>query len=145
MTKSVLKAVVLDDSALSAKLVRRMLERVGFEVKTAVTLDDFREVLVDFAPDVVFSDLQMPEFPNDSVCHVLRQESNVGRVPIWILSSLMEGELAQRARACGADGYLSKSLDPSEIEARLRVLGQRWAVTPPPYGEAERIAGREQS
>ena len=97
-TKTIL---VLDDSPVSLGLMRAALESEGYRVEVAADLSAFERHRASLAPDLILLDVQMPEVFGDDVAVTLREWHEV-RVPILLVSSLDENELAERAiEACG--------------------------------------------
>ena len=101
------RILLVDDSPLTLELERDWLERDGYEVRAASTLADFDAMLRDWSPDVVLTDVKMPEVEGPELCRIIKQRFEV--VPVILFSTLPESQLAPLAEYCGADGYLSKS------------------------------------
>ena len=116
------RAIVVDDSPIAAKLLGLELQLLGFDAKTSASLDRFASLVTEFEPDVVLTDLNMPDVVEDEVCVRLRSALGERRALIWIVSGLEEAELSRKAAALGADGYLSKTVVPEEMRRRLQKL-----------------------
>lgn len=101
------RVLIIDDSPLVLELTRSALESAGFSVATASTLDAFEAERARQAPDLILVDVQMPEAFGDDVAATLRGAYGVD-VPILLLSSLEEAELATRATNANASGFISK-------------------------------------
>jgi DNA-binding response OmpR family regulator len=87
----------------------------------ASSLDQLERHLGAQPPDMVLLDVQMPEAFGDDVATVLRAVRGVN-VPIYLLSSLDEEELARRARASEIEGYISKRIGVRAIIERVRTI-----------------------
>lgn len=111
--------LVFDDSPLILSITRSALEAAGFEVAVAETLAAFEDQRTTFDPDLILVDIQMPEAFGDDVVATLREWHNV-RIPIFLVSSLDEAELAQRAEEAHAAGYISKSKGMTELVRRCK-------------------------
>lgn len=116
------KVLVLDDSDLQLYFEERVLSRAGFEVRTANSLDRFDEVLQSWQPDIVLTDVQMPDIRGDDLCRALKQRMGTSRTPVVLISSLPEAELAVLARRCNADGFLSKQSGLQRLAEELESL-----------------------
>jgi CheY-like chemotaxis protein len=101
------RILLVDDSRLTLEIERDWLEREGYEVRAAATLGDFDEVLRGWSPDVVLTDVKMPEIEGPELCRLIKARFEV--VPVILFSTLPAQHLAPLAEHCGADGYLSKS------------------------------------
>jgi DNA-binding response OmpR family regulator len=113
------RILVLDDSPLVLALTRAALEQAGFRVAVAETLSRFEQARVEFEPDLILVDVQMPEAFGDDVASTLRGFHGV-QVPIVLVSSLEEDELARRAAEAHANGYIRKSEGMTELVRRCR-------------------------
>jgi len=117
------KILVIDDSALVLEVTRSALESAGFEVDTAIDVTSFEQKRRANAPDVIVVDVQMPEAFGDDLASTLRGAYGVD-VPILLLSTLPNDELAARALAADATGFVSKRDGLQSLITRIRdVLG----------------------
>ncbi len=112
---------IIDDSSLLLGLAKTALERAGFEVRAAETLDQLSALLAGPGPDAVLIDVCMPEAFGDDLGRVLRARHGL-TVPILLYSDLDDGELAARARDAEVDGYISKRAGLPVMVARVRAL-----------------------
>jgi len=101
------RILILDDSPIVGQVLSVELESRGHQVAVTATLAEFSQRLKDFAPEVIFLDVNMPEMQGDEVCLRLRRRF-IEHIPIIIFSSLPDDELAILAERAGADGFLSK-------------------------------------
>ncbi len=113
--------LVLDDSPLILTVTRFALEAAGFEVAAAEDLATFDRLRTAFSPDLILIDVQMPEAFGDDVVSTLRGLHGV-RVPILLVSGLQEEELARRARAAEASGYVLKEAGMTALVDRCKAL-----------------------
>jgi DNA-binding response OmpR family regulator len=113
--------LVLDDSPLVLALTRFALEGAGFEVVVAEDLATFERLRTAVSPDLILIDVQMPEAFGDDVASTLRGWHGV-RVPILLVSSLHEAELARRANAAHAAGYVLKEAGMTALVHRCKEL-----------------------
>src|SRR5205085_2762298 len=101
------------------------LARDGFEVRAANRLGEFDRLLEGWRPDVVLTDVNMPELSGAQLCRELKARFKSHSVPVVLLSSLSDAELERVARDCGADAYRIdlelRITDPDE-RARLDQL-----------------------
>lgn len=102
------RVLVLDDSELAIEVIRSALEGEGFEVDVATDLQAFEKHRSNQPYDVLVLDVQLPEAFGDDLGATLRGVYGI-EVPIILLSTLPEAELAKRAVAANVWGYVSKS------------------------------------
>src|SRR5512137_58707 len=103
------KILLLDDSAITLEMEKAVLEDRGYEVAVASNLIEFQAALDAFQPQVILTDLMMPDISGKDIVRVLKQDFHTERIPIVLFSSKPDEELAEIAEQAGADGYLSKS------------------------------------
>ncbi len=102
------KILLIDDSEISAEVVAAALTARGFDVRSTTNLDDFRSALADWTPEVILTDVDMPGVTGPELCQRLKRYYETSAIPIVLWSSLPAATLAELARTCEADGYLSK-------------------------------------
>jgi two-component system response regulator MprA len=125
--------VVEDDEAI-ADVVRRALRQEGHEVRSAADGVEALSQSEEFVPDLVILDLGLPRLDGVEVSRRLRAESDV---PILILTARSEVEDRVEGLDSGADDYLVKPFELSELLARTRALMRRR----PPRGTASLAVG----
>jgi CheY-like chemotaxis protein len=103
------RILLLDDSAITLEMEKAVLEDRGYEVATAANLIEFQAALDKFQPEVILTDLMMPDISGKDIVRVLKQDFHTERIPIVLFSSKTDEELVEIAEQAGADGYLSKS------------------------------------
>jgi len=115
-------AIVIDDEGQIRKLLRIVLEEHGYDI---VEADTGRSGLAEIAtrrPDVVLLDLGLPDMDGIEVVKRLREWS---QVPVLILSVREAAEQKVAALDAGADDYVTKPFDTTELLARLRAIQRR--------------------
>jgi CheY-like chemotaxis protein len=113
------RVLVIDDSALILEVTRSALEEAGFDVDVAADVSAFEQRRAANAPDVIVVDVQMPEVFGDDLAAMLRGAYGV-HIPILLLSSLPEAQLAERARAADVWGYVTKGEGLDALVGRVR-------------------------
>jgi CheY-like chemotaxis protein len=103
------RILLLDDSTITLEMEKAVLEERGYTVATASNLLEFQQQIERFAPEVILTDLMMPDISGKDIVRVLKQDFHTEQIPIVIFSSKTDDELAEIAEQAGADGYLSKS------------------------------------
>jgi DNA-binding response OmpR family regulator len=102
------KILVIDDSEVMLRMVVKSLRDAGYEARGTPDLVRFGRHLTEFKPDLVLADVFMPALLGDDLCRELKTQFSDSRLPVYLISGMAEGELDNRARLCGADGYISK-------------------------------------
>jgi CheY-like chemotaxis protein len=103
------KILLIDDSEITLAMEKAVLESRGYDVKATSTLMEFEKTLQSWKPDLILTDIHMPEAKGTDICRTLKNEYGTQDIPIVLFSSLPDGELSALAEQVGADGYLSKA------------------------------------
>ncbi len=103
------KILLLDDSTITLEMEKAVLEDRGYKVAIASNLLEFQAQLDRFQPEIILTDLMMPDISGKDIVRVLKQDFHTEKIPIVLFSSKNDDELAEISEQAGADGYLSKS------------------------------------
>lgn len=117
-----IKVLAVDDDADSLEPIRRILTERNAEVKTASSVDDAMAKFVEFAPDVVLSDLGMPGKDGYELIRLMRQHPAGANTPAAALTALARSEDRTRALTAGFQSHVSKPVAAAEIVAMVRSL-----------------------
>jgi PAS domain S-box-containing protein len=115
--------LVVDDDEASALLALKLLLRAG--LRSVDTISDARQVkdwIADHEPDLVLLDLHMPYLDGYSVLAALREQASSTELPVIVLTADDTLEASRRALALGANDFLLKPLQPTELTHRVRNL-----------------------
>jgi len=114
--------LVVDDEPRIQDVVRRYLERDGYQVLVASNGEEAIESFRHERPSLVVLDLMMPHLDGWQVCREIRRDS---RVPIIILTARTEESDKLLGLDLGADDYMMKPFSPRELLARVRAVLRR--------------------
>lgn len=114
------RVLVVDDEAPIRNVLRQYLEREGYRVRCVPNGAEALQVLGTQGADVVLLDLMMPGVNGLTVCQQMRAKDALAHIPILILTGSAEIDVRRRALQLGADDFLSKPCDESELLARVR-------------------------
>ena len=118
------RAIVVDDSRAMRAILRRALEKLGFQV---VEAGHGKEALARLSqiriPDLALIDWNMPEMNGIDLLVELRRDHNYDRMAVVMVTS--ETEPAQMARAlnAGANEYIMKPFSSEVLDDKLLILG----------------------
>ena len=116
------RILVVDDDSSNLSLVEQFLSATGYEVFTA---GDGWRALKEFAelqPDLVVLDVLMPGLDGFEICRRLKSDPETRLTPVVLVTGLCATEDRIRGIEAGADDFLSKPFDHSELLARVRSL-----------------------
>ncbi|HEX8352433.1 MAG TPA: response regulator transcription factor [Pyrinomonadaceae bacterium] len=126
------RILVVDDEPQLARVLRTGLKTRGYDVRVAADGVSALETFGDWRPDLVVTDLAMPNMSGLALCRRLRELS---RLPIIVLSVRGEEKTKVEALDAGADDYVTKPFGMDELLARVRAQlrrAQTSAVGEPP-------------
>jgi DNA-binding NarL/FixJ family response regulator len=119
------KILIVDDDKTFRMTLTRYLDKSGYSVKA---VNSGTEALTAFElepPDLVVSDIMMPEMDGFEFCRRLRATSSGQLVPFIFLSSLGELDNRIEGHSIGADDYLIKPFEPRELVAKIEAQIER--------------------
>jgi two-component system, OmpR family, KDP operon response regulator KdpE len=111
------RVLVVDDESQITRVLRTALTGGGYEVRTAEDGHAGLRAAREWQPDLVITDVSMPNMTGIELCGQLRAES---RVPIIVLSVKGEERTKVQALDAGADDYVTKPVGMDELLARVR-------------------------
>lgn len=116
-----MRIVIAEDDLVSRKLIERAVTHLGHSCMTAENGEEAWKLIQAHRPDAVISDWMMPQLDGLGLCRRLRaqEEESGGYTYFVLLTSLSEQTDRLRGMQSGADDYLTKPLDPNELQLRL--------------------------
>ena len=122
-------ALVVDDDEQVLRLVKRVLERAGFECITVNDGQAAHEAAVEWRPDIILLDLMIGDVTGDHVMSELRDDFRTRLIPVVFLT--VRDSLKDKVEhlLSGADDYVTKPFIPEELVARLRAVMSRSTTT----------------
>src|SRR6058998_2934819 len=116
------RILVVDDEPQITRVLRTSLSSQGYDLRVANDGETALEIAKDWTPDLVITDLSMPNMDGLELCRRLRVKS---KAPIIVLSVKGEERTKVEALDCGADDYVTKPFGIDELLARVRAALRR--------------------
>ena len=129
------KILVADDSIAVRKVAERLLTEAGLGVTLAANGEEALAYLSKERPDVIVSDVIMPDKSGYEVCAFVRGHASLATTPVLLISGIVNDEVTKQAESCHADCVLKKPFQGTSLKDRvLELLAKRQgpAVAPPP-------------
>lgn len=111
------RILVVDDEAQITRVLRITLSSQRYDVRVANEGEAALEIMKDWTPDLVITDLQMPRMDGLTLCKEIRTRS---LVPLIVLSVKGDDVTKVKALDLGADDYVTKPFSMNELLARVR-------------------------
>jgi two-component system, OmpR family, KDP operon response regulator KdpE len=124
MGKSEVKGniLVVDDEAQITRVLKTTLSSQGYGIRTAADGEQALQEMKTWTPDLIITDLRMPNMNGLELCRRVRMQS---RIPIIVLSVKGEEAIKVEALDAGADDYVTKPFSVNELLARVRAALRR--------------------
>ena len=116
------KVLAVDDSKPMLAMLTRCLEKGGHEVIKAVDGVEALSQLKKHRPDMVITDLNMPNMDGLEFIEAARKDPAGAALPILLLTTETAQALKDRAREVRATGWLTKPFDPDQVLGLVRQL-----------------------
>ncbi len=122
-----LNILIVDDSALTRKAIKRIIEMLDLEIAETIEAENGREALEKLEQtsiDLVLADLNMPEMGGIEMIYHMRGNEDTKYIPVVVVSTESSTTRIEGLLADGAKDYLHKPFTPEEFkEVITRVVG----------------------
>jgi len=118
----VIKALVIDDSALDQFILKKMLLNYGFNVCIASTENEAVEMFVEYQPDIVFMDLHFPDTNGYDLTKILKKLSQDNYVPVIFVTGTTDDESLGKCLESGGDDFIVKPIKENLLKAKINSL-----------------------
>jgi two-component system, cell cycle response regulator len=116
-----LKVLVVDDSPVSRKLLEHALFAEPYSLLFAKNGQEALRLFTEHKPALVITDWMLPDLSGPELCERIRTDAHSSYTYIILLTSMTEKNSVVEGLAAGADDYLTKPFDSSELRARIGV------------------------
>lgn len=113
------KILIADDSIAVRKVAERLLTEAGMGVTLAANGSEALALLSKDRPDLIVSDVIMPDKSGYEVCAYVRGQANLADLPVLLISGIVNDEVSRQAESCKADGVLKKPFQGSSLKDRV--------------------------
>jgi CheY-like chemotaxis protein len=121
-TKQIPTVYFIDDSATMREVIKIAFRRENINVITCADAASALNQFEQHPPDVVITDVIMPDQDGYSVCSQIKQNPQFAKTPVILMSGVVNKSVADRAVAVQADELVRKPFQPQELIGRVRSL-----------------------
>ncbi len=124
--------LVVDDSRTILAVLEEALVSAGYEVVTAEDGDRAISIILNQKPDLIVSDIEMPNLDGFFLCNMIRSRPETRQIPFLFLTALDGVPKRLQGLKLGADDYITKPLERDEVVLRVQNTLARLAPPPTP-------------
>lgn len=116
------KILIVDDEEKNLKVMGMILQSYNYDFQTAKNGREALEKTKEYLPDMIFLDIMMPEMDGYETCRKLRVDPATKFIPIVMVTALGDQEARNKGLEAGANDFLTKPVDKTEITIRTKNL-----------------------
>jgi len=109
------KIAIIEDDRNLLELLTKIFTKEGYEVFGAPTGSELAKKVIDNKPELIITDLGLPQLVGEKVIEVFHKNDVEYMVPVIVMSAWSEDEIKQAAEAIGAVAWIKKPVNPEEL------------------------------
>jgi len=114
--------LIVDDDEKNIKLLKIMLQKENYDLVGAGSGEEALRITAERSPDIILLDIMMPGMDGFEVCRRLKANAETKAVPVLIITALAEKQDRVKAMEAGADDFLNKPIEKTELVVRVKSL-----------------------
>ncbi|MDY0103163.1 MAG: sigma-54 dependent transcriptional regulator [Lentimicrobium sp.] len=112
------KVLIVDDDVTFCLMLETFLVKQGYDVSQSFSYAEGKKKYIEFQPDIVLTDLRLPDHDGLELLKLLKSESS--KVPVVLMTGYGDIRTAVKAMKMGAFDYVTKPVNPDEILATIK-------------------------
>jgi DNA-binding response OmpR family regulator len=136
------RLLIIEDEPDLRSYLRRLFSKDGYAVEAVGDAETALTSLGSNAPDIVITDVMLPGRSGFELLATVRQDEQMARLPVVVLTARADAESAVEAFAAGADDFVVKPFNSAELLARVRAHDQMNQLRDLAIGEFETTVGQ---
>ncbi len=116
------KILIADDNENIREALTAILEDEGYALWIAKDGAEALRKVREISPDIIILDVTMPEISGYDVCRTIKNDPDLKKIFVLMLSAKGQATEQEHGREAGADEYMVKPFSPSEILARINKI-----------------------
>ncbi len=117
--KSKANILVVDDAEVNLAVLEKMLKKLGYDVEVATSVKQAYVIMETFRPQIILSDVSMPEIDGYEFCRQLKENPYTREIPVIFISGLNAFEDKIKGFEAGGVDFISKPFDEPEVAVRI--------------------------
>lgn len=131
MSVSTETILIVEDDVEMQDFLKDILAPDNFTIQTAVNAEDGLKQASALRPDLILLDLKLPGIGGAAFCRTIRADEGTQRIPIIVVTGTQSREHLVEAMIAGADDFVSKPVDVSDLVKRVRAMLKWKTITDP--------------
>ncbi|MFB3883587.1 MAG: HD domain-containing phosphohydrolase [Thermodesulfobacteriota bacterium] len=123
-----IEVLIVEDSPTQALRLKNILKEEGYGVQMAHHGKEALDILDRHRPDLIISDVVMPEIDGFELCERIKKSDELKRIPVILLTSLTDSKNTIKGLACGADNFITKPYEPKYLLSRVENVLKNWKL-----------------
>jgi DNA-binding response OmpR family regulator len=120
--------LIVEDSPTQAAQIKHLLESYTFQVNVAKDGKEAWNWLSEHKPDLVISDIVMPEMTGYELCEKIKSEERTENIPVILLTALSDPDEVIDGLSCGADSFITKPYNKEYLISNIRKILSEKAI-----------------
>ncbi len=116
-----IRVLVVDDERNILDIIKFNLEMEGYEVTTSMEGEEALRLVHEIKPDLILCDIMMPVLDGLEVCRRLKADGRTNQIPVVMLSARTQAQDKISSIEAGADDFITKPFDFSDLVARMKI------------------------
>ncbi len=114
--------LVVEDSPTQAMLLKHLLEQNGYSVSVARNGKEALDSIQSRKPDLIISDVMMPEMDGYTMCSTIKNDDNYKGIPVILLTMLSDPEDVVKGLEARAEAYVTKPYDDQHLLSKVQSI-----------------------
>ena len=114
--------LIVDDVEVNARLLKKMVEKMGYQGLTATGVKEAVSQMQKELPQLILLDIMMPDMSGYQFCELLKENPDTKDIPVIFVSAASELDDKMKGFQVGAVDFISKPFEPGVLRLRLQAL-----------------------
>ncbi len=116
------RILIVEDSPTQLEELKYILQKKNYNIDTATNGKDAIKYLSGNIPEMIISDIMMPEMDGYELCRIIKSDESFKKIPVILLTTLSSPDDVLKGLDCGADNFITKPYDESALLSRIEYI-----------------------
>ena len=114
--------LIVEDSPTQVEKLKYILEQEGYQITSASNGKQALLSLKTFKPNLIISDIVMPEMDGYELCRIIKADEKLKEIPVILLTAMTEPEYIIKGLQCGADHFVTKPYEKDNLLSHIQYV-----------------------